>query len=341
MEHAALPLSLKASLLFEQVNRQEPVYKGEMLLLDPYSKLTAIWGSLAFSYYNANKKDSALWALKQGKKRGGFMEPVLEYNRQMLASCSNKSILITTGDNITFSLLYLQEIEKLRNDITIVDANLLNEKWYPKYLKREKSLNLEYSDQILDTLDYTSWQDSVVRIVNEKDTSQSLSWTLKPTYYDGYLLKGDRIMLDLFKQNLFKRDIYFSAPTDSTINLFLTSYLIPDGIVERMVSTTSTMEAFDSASKNLQFYSISKLSYEDVNKSSDAIKMWNGCRVVYLVEVVKLYNKGDFNNAKWLFKEMENRLPLAKLPLVDEAKDYYEQIKAQVVGVESSSKAGK
>jgi hypothetical protein len=244
--------------------------------------------------------------------------------------------LIATGDNITFSLLYLQEVEKLKTDITIVDANLLNTDWYPKYLKNKKSLKLEYSDKAMDTLDYTAWQASEVSIVNQSDPSQTLSWVLKPTYYDGYLLRGDRIMLDLFKQNLFYRDIYFTAPSDSSINLFLSDYLIPDGTVERMTSSTSSIEDFANTSRNLQLYSIDKLNIQDINKSSDAIKMWNGCRIVYLSEAVRLYNSGDSENAKRIFYDMEQRLPRPKLPLSNEVKDYYDQVRGYILSNQSN-----
>ena len=128
-------MTIKASEEFEEVNRLEPIYKGELFILDPYAKLTSIWGSLAEAYLNRKLADSAKWAFSEGKKRGGFIDPILDFNRQLLNSCDKNAILVTYGDNITIPIWYLQTIENYRTDITVVDANLINTIWYPKYLK--------------------------------------------------------------------------------------------------------------------------------------------------------------------------------------------------------------
>lgn len=197
-------MTIKASEQFEEVNRLEPIYKGEEIILDPYSKITSIWGSLAESYLNKNIKDSAAWAFKEGKRRGGFTEPVLSFNRQLLNSCSQNSILITFGDIVTIPIWYLQSIEKYRSDVTIVDANLINTIWYPKYLKNERKLKISYDSCEIDTLDYLYWKPKEITIVNPKNKSEKLTWILKPSYLDEYILKADRILLDIFKQNYFK-----------------------------------------------------------------------------------------------------------------------------------------
>jgi hypothetical protein len=113
-------MTIKASEQFEEVNRLEPIYKGELFILDPYAKLASIWGSLAEAYLNRKLIDSAKWAFLEGKKRGGFIEPILEFNRQLLNSCGKNCILVTYGDNITIPIWFLQTIENFRSDITVV-----------------------------------------------------------------------------------------------------------------------------------------------------------------------------------------------------------------------------
>ncbi len=122
-------LTLKASEQFEKVNMLQPKYLGEKIVLDPYSKLSAIWGSLGMAYLNRAQADSATWAFKQGKSRGGFIEPVLKLNRDMLQQCEKNAFIITSGDNITIPCWYLQTIEQYRTDVTVIDVSLLNTSW--------------------------------------------------------------------------------------------------------------------------------------------------------------------------------------------------------------------
>jgi hypothetical protein len=229
-------MTIKASEQFEEVNRLEPVYKGELFILDPYAKLTSIWGSLAEAYLNRKLIDSAKWSFSEGKKRGGFIEPILEFNRQLLNSCDSNAILVTYGDNITIPIWYLQTIENYRTDITVIDANLVNTIWYPKYLKAERNLKISFSDAVIDTIEYKQWQSQQVTVVNPIDTTQGFSWELRPTYMDNYILKGDRILFDIFQQNFFTRPIYFNNNSDSSYNLFLSPYLVDEGLVNRVTT---------------------------------------------------------------------------------------------------------
>jgi len=323
--------TILASEQFEAVNKLQPIYQGEIFILDPYAKITSVWGSLAEAYLTRKQIDSARWAFSEGKKRGGFTEPILEFNRQLLNSCDENSILITYGDNITIPIWYLQSIENYRTDIIAVDANLIHTAWYAKYLRSERDLKMSFSDAVIDTIGYLPWKSQIVGVVNPNDTTQKFSWELRPTYMDGYILKGDRILLDIVQQNFYNRPMYFHNNSDSSYNLFLSPYLNDEGLVNRITSKVFSYKDDVFLSKNLYNYNISKIKADDIVKSRDAIMVLNNFRWAFLNGVYHLVVQGNYDKAKEIIKLMTVKFSKEKLPFgSEEAEKYFENYFRQV-----------
>jgi hypothetical protein len=71
--------------------------------------------------------------------------------RNYLESCDQNAILFTFGDNDTYPLWYIQEVEKVRPDIRIINTSLLGIDWYINQLRykvnKSDSMDVIWSPQ--------------------------------------------------------------------------------------------------------------------------------------------------------------------------------------------------
>lgn len=305
-----LPVLL-ASKELEKVNSLTPLYNGELIVLDPYSKITSEWGALALSYIVNHKIDSARWAFSEGKKRGGFDEFILALNRLALNRCSKNSILISCGDNYTFPLFYLQVMEKLRTDVVFIDVDMINTEWYPRLLEQTTRVKFGLKEPFLDTLDYKKWADSTITIP-VFNTDKTFKWTLKPTYDEQYILRGDRILLSLLEENKFRNDIFFTKNFAKDEQLGLSDYLLPFAGIDKLNVRNEQQETIDQYIKGVQEI-ISSIKYVNVN-SVDELTPIDGIRYDIVEKIEKAKEKNFDETGYKLLALLKNYLPLNKFP---------------------------
>ncbi|GBD91630.1 hypothetical protein BMS3Abin04_02362 [bacterium BMS3Abin04] len=92
-----------------------------------------------------------------------------DYAYNILQSASQNAILFTNGDNDTFPVWYLQDVEGVRRDIRIVNLSLLNTPWYIKQLKNQTPYGAEkvpfsFSDKEIDRIGPSRWETRTMRI---------------------------------------------------------------------------------------------------------------------------------------------------------------------------------
>lgn len=180
----------------------------------------------------------------------------------MLTSVAEDSILFTYGDNDTYPLWYLQNVEGVRPDVRVVNLSLLGTPWYAKQLK-EPALDsapvpMSFSDERIEQLDYRPWSAKEMRlpvqksdllshqpalktaITEEHPLEQPMSWRLqgRTVGKQRALSRTDQVVYDILRTNAeqgWKRPVYFAVTTPPSARLDLAPYLQLEGLAQRMV----------------------------------------------------------------------------------------------------------
>ncbi len=322
----SLPNAIKSSEHFRKCIEISPKYTGKKLVVDPYSKIQSIWGSMAMTYLYRNQPDSAKWAFNRGQVEGGFYPAILEYNRNIMASCDKNAILFTNGDNDTYPMWYLQFMENYRTDITVVNLSLFNVSWYIKQLKNgypfgENNLFMMLTDADIDSLRPKRWEEKTIEIPVKHDPLNKegkIEWTVKPTIEDKAVRVQDLMLMETLKSNDWNRPVYFSTTVYSVNRIGLEKYLSLEGLVYKLNPhevKTSAEKLYNNLSK---VYTYDGVNDEHIGYIDEIANLYQNYREAFIA-LVSLYDEtGQRAKVKEVLDFMDEKLPEAQLPYSSE-----------------------
>ncbi|HEX2984861.1 MAG TPA: DUF2723 domain-containing protein, partial [Ignavibacteriales bacterium] len=178
-----------------------------------------------------------------------------DYAYNILQSCDKDAILFTYGDNDTFPLWYLQDVEGVRRDIRIVNLSLGQTPWYIKQLKHTtpygtKEVPISMSDEAIAKIGPIRWEARTVSLhvpahvykdMGITDTAivnqGKISWVLPNTAKFGdtpVLFNNDILARDIIFTNQWQRPIYYSMTVAPSYRIGLNDYLRLEGFAYRL-----------------------------------------------------------------------------------------------------------
>jgi hypothetical protein len=218
-----------------------------------------------------------------------------DYAYNLLNSCGPNSILFTNGDNDTFPLWFLQEVEGVRQDVRVVNLSLLNTNWYIKQLRdRDPKVAIELRDDYIDSvLTDTENDDLMKRLWLEPKTPlefKEMGLDAKVTATRDLLRVQDIMVIGIVRWNEWKRPIHFALTVAASNRVGLDEYLRMVGMTLRLVPEKGKEADPELLAHNLrEVYRFRGVNDESVHKDVNTSRLLGNYRacVMTLAEVYK------------------------------------------------------
>ncbi|MEO0469981.1 MAG: DUF2723 domain-containing protein [Bacteroidota bacterium] len=186
----------------------------------------------------------------------------IEFAKNLLNSCAENAILFTGGDNDTFPLWYIQEVEGYRSDVRVVNLELLISDWYIDQMKQDKNESAALPIS-MERKDYAGEKGLIIRgypshnipipanisglkasgVLSEQEASwagDQMVWEFKSrgSQRNAYILRKDSVMIDVLRNiaaNNWERPVYFANTMPPSSFIKLQDWFRMEGLAYRIL----------------------------------------------------------------------------------------------------------
>ena len=271
-----------------------------------------------------------------------------DYAYNMLNSVAENGIVFTNGDNDTYPLWYLQEVEGVRTDVRVVNLSLLNTPWYVQQLKDESAygsapLPISLSDRQIETLRPQYWDPKQVQLPVDRDALRRTSevylpeaatdtariespmrWRLKGRPLDqqsNMLRAADLVAYNILRTNAengWERPVYFAVTVAQSGQLNLQNYFQLEGQAYRVVPIKHEQPfgrvVPDLTAERLRGFRFRNLDAPDVYYDENARRMIDGYRLNFSQAAERLAMMGRTETGRELFDRFIEAVPFSTIP---------------------------
>ncbi len=277
-----------------------------------------------------------------------------DYSYNMLQTCEKDAILFTNGDNDTFPLWYLQDVEGVRRDVRIVNLSLVNTPWYIKQMKdsayypEAKPVPISLSERQIANIQPVVWEPRQLDIpvppevfarYGVTDTavvhSGKISFLMRNTLEVGStkaIRTQDILVRDIIYTNQWKRPIFFAVTCAPDSKIGLDEYLWFHGLawrfeprrvnreelgIDRKVLEANLYNEPEGFSRTPEYgYKFRRIADPDVYLDENASRLMLNYRSAF-IRLAMYYLNVEPNPAKGVaaLQRMESLIPREKIPM--------------------------
>lgn len=284
-------------------------------------------------------------------KSAAFPVYILEYARSILKSCEKNAILFSNQDAAINALMYIQLVEGLRKDISVIIVNLLERPFYIKYMRdgipnEIANVPISWNDNlIMNMYSYFPWKEQNIKIqilpqkkqeYNVPDSLNYVTLPVKDKYGSGSMWIGTAAILNMLENNKFERPVYCALPYGDDMFEF-TDYLQNEGFVSKFMpyKVKDSINQYDKAK-----FELSILNDSNYKKFGD-IKLHNQPRANYffgdnrrniIIDYVQfLIASKKEEEATAVYLKMNSLMPISDYPLSNDIKERCKKIEKQLM----------